>query len=93
MALLRRSKATYSYGTRLSRQPQPEPDVDPNTAEIRLRDVNSAEANALQKPYSISSPIFGLYHITFHQKTSVIVSFLQCNLHYNQLRAFPAVYR
>ena len=31
-------------------QPQPEPDVDPNTAEIRLRD----EANALQKPYSIS---------------------------------------
>ena len=53
MALLRRSKATYSYGTRQSRQPQPEPDVDPNTAEIRLRDVNSAEANALQNPYSI----------------------------------------
>ena len=35
-------------------QPQPEPNVDQNTAEIRLRDVNSAEANALQKPYSIS---------------------------------------
>ena len=35
-------------------QPQPEPDVDPITADIRLRDVNSAEANALQKPYSIS---------------------------------------
>ena len=33
---------------------QPEPDVDLTTAEIRLRDVNSAEANALQKPYSIS---------------------------------------
>ena len=50
VTLLRRSKATYSYGTRQSRQPQPEPDVDPNTAEIRLRDGNSTEANALQKP-------------------------------------------
>ena len=49
------AKPPYSYGTRQSKQPQPEPDVDPNTAEIRLRDVNSAEANALQKPYSISS--------------------------------------
>ena len=41
VALLRRSKATYSYGTRQSSQPQPEPDVVRNTAEIRLRDGNS----------------------------------------------------
>ena len=34
-------QATYSYGTRQSSQPQPEPDVDQTTAEIRLRDGNS----------------------------------------------------
>ena len=76
-------------------QPQPEPDVDPNTAEIRLRDVNSAVLKLMHYKNLIVSvaPIFRLYHITFHQKTSVIVSFFQCNLHYNQLRAFPAVYK